>query len=135
MSSSEYVLSTKEVADEIGVPVTRVQGWVRDGRLAPHTEGEGRQKRHMWSKRDLEAARELKDRNGQAKLVAEMAVFLGPEFMRHIPRAQMMLASTSDGEAVAAGPLGVRIVRSSDPCSEVFKRAGSPALLLSPDFD
>ena len=48
-------LSTRQVADELGVGITTVNRWVRDGRLRPTVQGDGIRGARFFRRSDIDA--------------------------------------------------------------------------------
>ncbi|KPL07982.1 hypothetical protein AMJ71_08530 [candidate division TA06 bacterium SM1_40] len=113
--------STKEVSEQTGIPVSRLQFWVREGILNPSCSGEGRRRRLSWNDQDIRDAQRLS--NGKGKTSALLALLDRAEPLKDRPRLA--------GELIAVGNDGARIFSPDTTLGEVKRKLGKFVLLIA----
>jgi len=129
---SDKTLTTRQVSDELGVSMDAVQRWVREGRLNPHTEGKGRQRRIRWTAEDLEAAREL--HRAQCSQMSRQAydAFGWAEPLLTQAQIRADFAESQEQMVLLSMTRGICVMHNSASLAEVRQRCGEGPLLIIP---
>jgi phage terminase Nu1 subunit (DNA packaging protein) len=113
-------IATKKVSELTGIPVSRLQFWVREGILTPESSGEGRQRRLRWSEADIAAAKQLSNGRGKADVLHRMLI------QAEAARDRNPLASV-----IVAGSSSTRAFDGSETIKEVVAKVGKLAVLIA----
>jgi transposase-like protein len=118
---------TTEVARDLGVNVTTLRGWVRDGKIATDGGPGGPGRGIQWTDTAIEQARRLRDRvAGDSSL----ATAIGPDVSAAIELARKAQALRSPGDVVVATPESARIFRDDSTLSEVLRRTRGKLMVV-----
>lgn len=123
--------STEEAAELSEVPSRTLRDWVQRGLLAPHSEGEGKQRRCYWTEEDVAKAKALKSK-ADAPSLSELSM-LAP-LLKHLEAGKARAECTDVEQVVALTGNGIKVFQLRDTVAEMHRAAGiaSPILLLPP---